>query len=215
MGFQLPLNNFQIANGAGSSEVEFVLAAAKVAGMSPLSPARVRLAVFDRHALAELLSASGCRGSLAQALLQKFVVGDLDGAATAGSRIRTVRPQRARTAGLGRELDLRTEDDGLLFAGWARDRAVTQVDRELTLAEVGAIAGEPGTADDGATARENLVDDPRVDVATIDVERIDRQPLRRDIRDPIWGGLFLGAIRRQHGTAKTSNVSRSIARWRW
>ena len=104
LGFQLPLNDFQVADGAGSSEVEFVLAAADVASVSALSSARMCLAVFDGHALAELLSAGGCRGSLAQALLQKLVVGDFDGAATVGSCIRALRPQRARAAGLGGKL---------------------------------------------------------------------------------------------------------------
>lgn len=82
--------------------------------------------------------------------------------------------RNGHAAGLGGELDLGTKDDGLLFASRARDRAVTHVDRELTLAEMGAVAGEPGAADDGPATRENLVDNRCVDVTAIDVERIDQ-----------------------------------------
>jgi hypothetical protein len=70
--------------------------------------------------------------------------------------------------------------------------------REGPLAEVRAIACEPRPADDGAPTRKDLVDDWRVDVTAVDVERIDGQTLRRDVRDQTWGRLLLGAIGWEH-----------------
>ncbi len=127
-----------------------------------MASARVCLAVFDWHPLAELRPARRRSGPLTQALLQKLVVGDLDGTPSAGGGIRATGAQRARLAGLGGELDLRTEDDRLLLACRARDRTITHVEREVPLAEVSAVAREPGPADDGAPARKDLVDDRRV-----------------------------------------------------
>ncbi len=151
----MALNDLEIADRAGTSEIELVLAAAAIARVSTLSSARVRLAMLDGHAFAKLLTASGCGSLFAESMLQELVLGDRDRAATVERRVGALRPQRARTAGVGWKLDLGAEDDGLLLPGWAGDGAVAHVDRELALAEVRTVVSEPGAADDRPAPRQD------------------------------------------------------------
>ena len=84
----------------------------------------------------------------------------------------------------------------MLFAYRARDRAVAHIDLEGVLAEVVAVVGEPRTTDDGTAPSKDLVDDRRVDVTAIDVQRTNRQTLSFDVRDQAGCGVLFGPIGR-------------------
>ena len=195
---ELALNDLEVADGTGSSEIEFVLSTADVPCVFPLAAARVCLAMLDWNALTELLSACGGRSLLAQPMLEQFVVGDRHRAPPLGCGIGALRSKRARAAGRCWEFDLGAENDGLLFAGGARDGAVAHVEFEGGLGEETAVVSEPWATYDGTASGEDLVDDRGVDVAAIDVERPDRQLLCRDVRDQARCGFFLRPIGRQH-----------------
>lgn len=126
-------NYFEIGDCGGASQIELVLAAAEVTGVSALPSARVCLAMFNRHALAEFLSTCRGGGLLPKPMLKKLVVSDRYRSSAVGCSIGALRSQFADATGLGRELDLGAQNDGLLCTGWKGNRAVAHVDLEARL----------------------------------------------------------------------------------
>src|SRR5512134_2545322 len=107
------MERFQVLDRARAAEVEGVLADADVPRVVTLALRNMRECVLDARALPKGGTSRRRLDLLAQALLQRLVLGDRDGAAVAAFSGGALTTQRAAIAEVGIELDGRAECDGL------------------------------------------------------------------------------------------------------
>src|SRR5579883_3506179 len=196
------MNCLEVGERSGASPVKQVGADADVSSASSLPAAGVGERVLDCHTLAEPLSPRGRSRQFLQALLQRLVVGDRNGASVAGRAIGALPALGTAVAQLGIEFDRRAEFEALGMAFGTSDGPVTDVDLEERLGEVVAIARRPWTTDDIAVVVGDLLDERRVDVGPVDIGRSDRSTEIREVFFEIGRRFLFGAIGRRHGAGQ-------------
>ena len=167
------MNCFQVDDSGGASEVEEILAQATIAGSSSLLSSDMSKAMFHGDAFAQKLATFGGSNELAQAMLQSFVSGDVDGAAASRSGHRAVGAHRTACARFGIELDDAAWFEALDLAGRADDGQSAHVDAEVSFCEAVGISRDPGFAEDLAATPEDITDEHAGDVAPVDVKLLD------------------------------------------
>jgi len=98
------VDGLEIHDGGGAADVEQILPNAEVASATALLAADVCEPMFHGNSLTEAFTALWSCDELAQAVLQRLVVGDADGATRGGRRHRARGAQRAAPAHFGVEL---------------------------------------------------------------------------------------------------------------
>src|SRR5438034_3896868 len=190
------MQRLQILDGARTAEIEGVLANADVAGVVPLALRNMCELVFDHGALPQRRAARGRLDLFAEAVLQRLVLGDRDGAAVPEFGGGALIAPRAVIADVGVELDNRAEREALHLSARTCDRAVTEIQRKRGFGEQPAVVRLPGLAHDLAAAGEHVVHQGAVDVPAIDHQLVNGEGLPLQVRLQCGHGFFLGAIRR-------------------
>src|SRR5438034_9363100 len=127
------MQRLQILDGARTAEVEGVLANADVASVVPLSLRNVCELVFDYCALPQRRASRGRLDLFAEAVLQRLVLGDRDGAAVPEFGGGALIAQRAAIAAVGVELDNRADREALHLSTRTCDPAVTDTQHNRRL----------------------------------------------------------------------------------
>src|SRR5580658_3612635 len=128
----------------------------------------MRERVLDFDALAQTFAPRGRRNKLSEAMLERLIVSDRNGAPGTRGRQGALGAQRALGARGGIELDNVAGDERLDLARGTGDRARAHVDREVALSEDLPVARDPGLAKYLAAAREDLGRQRTVDVPAVD-----------------------------------------------
>jgi len=128
--------------------------------------------VLDGGAFAECRPAGRGLLELAVGALSSFIGGDGDGATVSGRRHRALGPQWARTTRFRIELDGGARLEWFHLSVGTRDGVGTEVDLEVSLGEEARsmCALPPWLGEDGATRRDDFIDDGAVDVRAVDVK---------------------------------------------
>src|SRR5262245_53527252 len=163
----------RLVSAAARRQSHKLVLVADVSCTTTLTAAGVRERVLDGDALPQTLATGRRRGELAEAFLQRLVLGNGNGAPVSGGRVRALRAGGTTVTMLGIELHGAAELERLGVPFGACDRAITDVNVEAGLREPLAVSCRPGAANDLATAAFDTPDDRRVDVRAIDIERVD------------------------------------------
>ena len=178
------VDRLQVLDGRGTTQIEEVVPDTEIAGASTLALSDVGQSMLNADTMPQLFASTPCGAALSQSLLKSLVGRDAHGATSSRSGPRAARAQGAPRAVVGMKLDHSSEANRLSDTCRARDGEVTQVQPEVGLGELiaMAVACDPRLANNVTTGAKYGVNERAVDVATVDVQLLDSKILPRDIR---------------------------------